>query len=133
MRLIIAIWEAFQQICTKCVWKAPQVLFYWVLILISIQKRHAKYFIPFDITGPALPFNSLIDSAMAESPDGDGVLIFGGQNGDIPDKIIELRAGTNSWVTLNQTLKNPNFQHTVIPIHPWDKHIAKLPWRLILS
>ena len=55
---------------------------------------------------------------MAESPDGDGVLIFGGQNGDIPDKIIELRAGTNSWVTLNQTLKNPNFQHTVIPIHP---------------
>ena len=55
---------------------------------------------------------------MAESPDEDGVLIFGGQNGDIPDKIIELRAGTNSWVTLNQTLKNPNFQHIVIPIHP---------------
>ena len=80
--------------------------------------RHAKYFNPFDITGPTLPFNSLIDSAMAESPDGDGVLIFGGQNGDIPDKIIELRAGANSWVTLNQTLKNPNFQHIVIPIHP---------------
>ena len=55
---------------------------------------------------------------MAESPDGDGVLIFGGQNGDMPDKIIELRAGANSWVTLNQTLKNPNFQHIVIPIHP---------------
>ena len=80
------------------------------------DNRNAKYFIQFHIAGPTLPFNFLIDSAMAESPDGDGVLIFGGQNGDIPDKIIELRARANSWVTLNQKLKNPHYQHTVIPI-----------------
>ena len=93
------------------------VIAFDTVFLLSNFNYH-KYFIHFDITGPTLPFNFLIDSAMAESPDGDGVLIFGGQTGDIPDKIIELRAGANSWVTLNQTLKNPNFQHTVIPIHP---------------
>ena len=53
---------------------------------------------------------------MTESQDGGGVLMFGGQDGDIPDKIIKLRAGANSWVTLNKTLKKPKFQHTVIPI-----------------
>ena len=53
---------------------------------------------------------------MAESPDGDGVLMFGGQIGDIPNKIIELRAGANSWAILNQTLEYPKYQHTVITI-----------------
>ena len=69
----------------------------------------------FHSKGPTLPVISLFDSVMTESPDG-GVLIFGGQNGDIPDKIIELRARANSWETLNQKLKNPHYQHTVIPI-----------------
>ena len=52
---------------------------------------------------------------MTESPDG-GVLIFGGQNGDVPDKILKLKAGANSWEILNKTMKNPHYQHTVIPI-----------------
>ena len=64
---------------------------------------------------------SLSNSAMAESPDGKGVLIFGGErildNGDrIPeDKILELRAGANSWNPLDITLKNARKQHAVIP------------------
>ena len=53
---------------------------------------------------------------MNESPDGDGVLIFGGQMGGIPDKIMELQVGANSWEILTKTLKNPKYQHTVIPI-----------------
>ena len=53
---------------------------------------------------------------MAESPDGEGVLIFGGQYGDMPDKIMELRAGASSWVILMKRLKNSQYQHTVIPI-----------------
>ena len=62
-------------------------------------------FYSFHIIGPTLPFNHVYDSAMAESPDGDGVLMFGGQTGHNPNKIIELRAGANSWTILNQTLK----------------------------
>ena len=53
---------------------------------------------------------------MAESPDGEGVLIFGGQNTDEPDKIMELRAEANSWEILKKKLKNPHVDHTVIPI-----------------
>ena len=52
---------------------------------------------------------------MTESPDG-GVLIFGGQNGEQPDKVLELQAGANSWEILPKTLKNPRVQHVVIPI-----------------
>ena len=70
----------------------------------------------FHTIGPALPFGFLYDSAMTESPDGGGVLIFGGQMGDMPNKIVELRAGANSWLTLNKTLKNPTYQHTAILI-----------------
>ena len=64
---------------------------------------------------------SLSNSAMAESPDGKGVLIFGGErildNGDrIPeDKILELRAGANSWNPLDITLEDARKQHAVIP------------------
>ena len=73
-------------------------------------------FYSFHIIGPTLPFNFVLDSAMAESSDGNGVLMFGGQIGDIPNKIIELRAGANSWAILNQTLEYPKYQHTVITI-----------------
>ena len=73
-------------------------------------------FYSFHIIGPTLPFNYVLNSAMAESPDGNGVLMFGGQIGDLPDKIIQLRAGANSWAILNQTLKYAKYQHTVIPI-----------------
>ena len=51
---------------------------------------------------------------MAESPDGKGVLLFGG-SGEIQDRILELRAGANSWNILNITLNNRRCQHVVIP------------------
>ena len=59
---------------------------------------------------------------MAESPDGRGVLLFGGysyhpQNIKYRDKrILELRAGADSWNILNVTLKNTRGRHVVIPL-----------------
>ena len=55
---------------------------------------------------------------MAESPDGGGVVLFGGLNTDVnqfEDRILELRAGANSWNILNITLKNRRAFHVVIP------------------
>ena len=57
---------------------------------------------------------------MAKSPDGRGVILFGGlgefeeiwRNG-----ILELHAGANSWIILDKTLENPRFRHVVIPLH----------------
>ena len=75
----------------------------------------------FCITGPSLPY-PLDNSAMAESPDGKGVLLFGGYNyndNTIEDRILELRAGSDSWTILNVTLQTKRFEHTVIPI-PWS-------------
>ena len=57
---------------------------------------------------------------MAESPDGRGVLLFGGAtDGDEYDKdrILELRAGANSWNILNITLEIGREYHVVIPLH----------------
>ena len=57
-------------------------------------------------------------SAMAESPDGRGVLLFGGysdENG-YEDRILELRAGANSWNILDITLKTGRSSHVVIPL-----------------
>ena len=53
---------------------------------------------------------------MTQSPGGEAVLTFGGQTGEVPDKIMELRAGASSWVILMKSLKNSQYQHTVIPI-----------------
>ena len=55
---------------------------------------------------------------MAESPDGRGVLLFGGWNGNgaSENRILELRAGTNSWNILDITLKNNREAHVVIPL-----------------
>ena len=64
----------------------------------------------------------LYDSAMAESPDGRGVLLFGGCNGnemlhcEKENRILELRAESNSWNILNITLENPRINHVVIPL-----------------
>ena len=57
-------------------------------------------------------------SAMAQSPDGRGVLLFGGYNAvenTLEDRILELRAGANSWNILNITLQNRRGYHVVIP------------------
>ena len=54
---------------------------------------------------------------MANSPDGKGVLLFGGHNDvTMVDTILELRAGANSWNFLNITLQERRDEHTVIPI-----------------
>ena len=56
---------------------------------------------------------------MAESPDGRGVLLFGGRSGSgekKEDRILELRAGTNSWNILNITLQSGRSKHNVIPL-----------------
>ena len=57
-------------------------------------------------------------SAMAESPDGRGVLLFGGWSDEnsYEDRILELRAGANSWNILDITLKNGRYEHVVIPL-----------------
>ena len=55
---------------------------------------------------------------MTESPDGEGVLLFGGINsiGGYEDRILELRAGASSWNILNITLQNKRGYHVVIPL-----------------
>ena len=70
----------------------------------------------FCITGPSLPYG-LYWSAMAESPDGSGVILFGGYRNDAYEKrILELRAGTNEWNILDIALKNGRENHVVIPL-----------------
>ena len=115
---LLFIGKADQALSLKVTHCSPSRLWFW-------WSWQAKYFITFHTIGPNLPFPYLKDSVMAESPDGEGVLIFGGQTGNMPDKIMELRAGTNSWVILMKKLKNPQFQHTVIPI-PWYNYFIKL-------
>ena len=55
---------------------------------------------------------------MAESPDGRGVILFGGWNGNgnYENRILELRAGANSWNILSITLKNGRRSHTVLTL-----------------
>ena len=68
--------------------------------------------------GPSLPYK-LYDSAMATSPDGGGVILFGGYNydkGGKEDTLLELRFGADNWTILPQKLKQPRNQHVVIPI-----------------
>ena len=55
---------------------------------------------------------------MAESPDGRGVLLFGGystENGG-EKRILELRAEADSWNILNVSLQNTRYLHVVIPL-----------------
>ena len=71
----------------------------------------------FCITGPSLPYG-LLYSAMAESPDGRGVLVFGrwSDGSDYKKSILELHAETDSWNILDKTLKNWRRSHVVIPL-----------------
>ena len=66
---------------------------------------------------------ALSSSAMAESPDGKGVILFGGQRYDNQNhnhwdenRILELRAGADSWNILDVSLKNGRLEHVVIPL-----------------
>ena len=68
--------------------------------------------------GPSLPYK-LYDSAMATSPDGGGVILFGGKRDDHlgqDDTLLELRYGSDEWTTLPQKMKQPRVEHLVIPI-----------------
>ena len=68
--------------------------------------------------GPSLPYG-LIFSAMATSPDGGGVILFGGYNGDKSareDTLLELRYDSDKWTILPQKLNQRRSQHVVIPI-----------------
>jgi len=70
------------------------------------------------IPGPSLPYK-LTGSAMATSPDGRGVILFGGYNWDKDareDILLELRFGADKWTPLPQKLNQPRYRHVVIPI-----------------
>ena len=70
----------------------------------------------FCITGPSLPYG-LRYSAMAESPDGRGVILFGGfAKHSYEKRILELRAGADSWNILDVSLENPRAYHVVLPL-----------------
>ena len=55
---------------------------------------------------------------MAESPDGRGVILFGGYSDENTNekRILELRAGTNSWNILDIILDHGREYHVVIPL-----------------
>ena len=62
---------------------------------------------------------TLWGSAMATSPDGGGVILFGGYNWDKraeEDTILELRYDSDKWTILPQKLNQRRSQHVVIPI-----------------
>ena len=66
--------------------------------------------------GPSLPY-VLMYSAMTKSPDGRGVIIFGGHTAWYSEKrILELRAGASSWTIFDMTLENGRSNHVVIPL-----------------
>ena len=85
------------------------------------RKIQSEFTLSFEITAPSLPYD-LVDSAMAQSTDLNGVLLFGGLNmyrpfqGTEEDRILELRSGASSWTILNFTLQEKRSRHTIIPI-----------------
>ena len=69
-------------------------------------------------TGPELPYG-IAYSAMATSPDGNGVILVGGYS-SYRDSILELKADGQGWVgawtTLSTKLQYARFWHVVIPV-----------------
>ena len=71
-------------------------------------------------TGPALPYG-IYASTMATSPDGDGVVLFGGYvGGGANDEIMELKSdgqgGVGTWTILSAKLQYGRRWHVVIPL-----------------
>ena len=81
------------------------------------NNKSCRNFSFFCITGPSLPYG-LDSSAMAASPDGKGVILFGGwsDENDYENRILELRAGADSWNILDITIQNGRYGHVVIPL-----------------
>ena len=81
------------------------------------------YLIPLHLsTGPSLPYG-IGASSLATSPDGNGVILFGGLGGqtiDFLDSILELRSDgqgwVGSWTTLTAKLQTPRYSHVVTPV-----------------
>ena len=82
-----------------------------------LAEKHNLIIFFFYITGPLLPY-VLAYSAMAESPDGRGVILFGGYSTETQweKRILELRAGADSWNILDITLQKSRKYHVVIPL-----------------
>ena len=60
-----------------------------------------------------------ISNAMFTSPNGGGVIIAGGFNGDSTEDsadIIEFRSDTQNWTILEQKLNQPRSWHVIIPL-----------------
>ena len=72
----------------------------------------------FWITGASLWPYVLWNSAMAELPDGRGVILFGGECGASSNskEILELCAGGESWNLVDVSLKYARIDHVVIPL-----------------
>ena len=76
-------------------------------------------------TGPDLPYD-IAGGAMASSPDGNGVILFGGykmtawSRSKPLESILELKSDGvgwgSSWTTLTTKLKHPREYHVVIPV-----------------
>ena len=68
--------------------------------------------------GPELPYG-LWNSAMATSPDGNGVILVGGYS-SYQDSILELKADGQGWVgawtTLSTKLQYGRNYHIIIPV-----------------
>ena len=80
-------------------------------------------------TGPELPYG-IRYSAMAPSPDGNGVILVGGDKLESSlDSILELKADgqgwVGSWTTLTTKLQYARREHVVIPVL-MDKDICGL-------
>ena len=72
--------------------------------------------------GPELPYD-VRDGAMASSPDGNGVIFFGGgrySTGNALDSILELKSDGDgwlgSWTILTAKLQYARYRHVVIPV-----------------
>ena len=70
-------------------------------------------------TGPALPYG-IYASTMATSPDGGGVVLFGGHGG-AQDTIMELKSDVQggvgtTWTTLSAKLQYGRRLHVIIPL-----------------
>ena len=73
-------------------------------------------------TGPELPYG-IQRGAMASSPDGNGVILFGGYSsskGGKIDSILELKSDgegwLGSWTILTAKLQYARYYHVVIPV-----------------
>ena len=80
------------------------------------------YLIPLHLsTGPSLPYG-IGTSSLATSPDGNGVIMFGGStsSSSSTDTIMELKSDGQGWVSdwtiLSAKLQFPRQFHLIIPL-----------------